>query len=481
MLERYGLKMRKTKIVCTIGPASSDEDTLRELMKSGMDVARFNFSHGVHDEKREIMNRLKRIREELGLNIPIMLDTKGPEIRLGDFEGEKVALKAGQTFALTTEEMQGTNERATITYKDLPKDVKKGDKILIDDGLIEMEVLEVCETDIVCKVLNGGNVSNHKGINVPNVHLSMAYMSDQDKADILFGIQEKVDFVAASFVRTAQDVNAIRNFLKDNGGEFIQIISKIENLQGIRNLDSILEASDAIMVARGDMGVEIPLEDVPVYQKLMIKKAIALGKHVITATQMLDSMMKNPRPTRAETTDVANAIYDGTSAVMLSGETASGSYPIEAVKTMDKIAVRTEADIDYIGRFHKIENTDEILSITNAISHATCATAMDIYAKAIITVTLSGFTARMVSRFRPKCTIVGFSSNPVVCRQLNLTWGVKPVFIEEASNSDELLTIAEKKALELGYIEKGDKVVFTAGVPIGTPGMTNLLKAVEVK
>ena len=300
MLERYGLKMRKTKIVCTIGPASSDEDTLRELMKSGMDVARFNFSHGAHDEKREIMNRLKRIREELGLNIPIMLDTKGPEIRLGDFEEDKAVLEAGQTFVLTTEEIQGTNERATITYKDLPKDVKKDDKILIDDGLIEMEVMETCETEIICKVLNGGNISNHKGINVPNVHLSMAYMSEQDKADILFGIQEKVDFVAASFVRTAQDVNSIRNFLKDNGGEFIQIISKIENLQGIRNLDSILEASDAIMVARGDMGVEIPLEDVPVYQKLMIKKAIALGKHVITATQMLDSMMKNPRPTRAD-------------------------------------------------------------------------------------------------------------------------------------------------------------------------------------
>ncbi len=381
--------LRKTKIICTLGPATDKDDVLRQLMLEGMNVARFNFSHGTHEEQGARLRRVCQLREELNLPIATLLDTKGPEIRLRDIEGGKAQLVEGQKFTLTTEEIVGNAERVSITYQDLVKDVAPGDRILIDDGLIELRVEEVTDTEIACHVQNGGMISNKKGVNVPNVELSMPYISEKDYEDIVFGIENDYDFVAASFVRTADDVLQIRKIFEEKDCHNINIIAKIENMQGVENIDEIIQVSDGIMVARGDMGVEIPLEDVPVIQKMMIKKVINAGKQVITATQMLDSMMKNPRPTRAEATDVANAIYDGTSAIMLSGETAAGMYPVEAVKTMVKLAIRTEQDINYTARF-KARETMSNPDITNAISHATCTTANDLNAAAIITVTQSG-------------------------------------------------------------------------------------------
>ncbi len=479
---------RKTKIVCTLGPATDDEAVLKSLIEEGMDVARFNFSHGTHGEQEARLAKLVKLREEAGRPVAALLDTKGPEIRLRDFTGGRAELKDGQTFTLTTEEIVGDASRASITYKDLPDDVKPGDRILIDDGLIGMEVAEIrpvadakadadgnVPMDIVCRVVNGGMVSNKKGINVPNVALSMPYVSEQDYKDILFGIDHDYDFIAASFVRTAEDVLAIRRILEENGGEGINIISKIENMQGVENIDDIIRVSDGIMVARGDMGVEIPLEDVPVIQKMIIKKVCSLGKVVITATQMLDSMMKHPRPTRAEATDVANAIYDGTSAIMLSGETAAGMYPIEAVKTMVRIAIRTEQDINYLQRFRQ-QTTMSNPDVTNAISHATCTMAGDLNAAAIITVSKSGRTARMVSKYRPSCPIVGGCLTRKVCRQLGLSWGVVPLLLEEKSQAEELFDYAVDETESGGIIEKGDVVVLTAGVPLGVSGTTNLIK-----
>lgn len=470
--------MRKTKIICTIGPASEGEDKLRELMLAGMNVARFNFSHGTHEEQKAKFARVLKVSNELGLPVATLLDTKGPEIRLRDFEGGKAMLEPGQTFTLTTEEIMGTSEKASISYKGLKNDVSTGSMILIDDGKIEMRVEKITDTEIQCRVINGGKVSNHKGINVPGAVLSMPYISEVDYADIRFCAEMGYDFLAASFVRTREDIIEVRKILDEYNSK-AKVIAKIENMQGIQNLDEILEVSDGIMVARGDMGVEIPLEEVPVLQKQMIKKAVAQGKHVITATQMLESMITNPRPTRAETADVANAIYDGTTAIMLSGESAAGAYPIEAVKTMARIAERTEQDIDYKSRLKKVESENST-DITTAISHACCTTAMDLNASAIITVTMSGFTAGMISRYKPGCPIIGCSVNPRVCRQLSLSWGVAPILIEKEDKADVLFEEATRAAEKAGYIKKGDIVVLTAGVPLGISGRTNMIRVIEV-
>ena len=465
---------RKTKIVCTLGPSTDDENVLRELVKEGMNVARFNFSHGSHKEHKERKAVLDKILAEERLPVATLLDTKGPEIRLGTLKGGKATLKEGSTLVLTTEDIVGDESRVSITYKDLYRDIHVGSSILIDDGLIEMEVASIRGGDIVCTVKNSGEIKDKKGVNVPNANLSMPFISDKDRDDIIFGIENGFDFIAASFVRTADDVLAIRKILEERGSD-IDIIAKIENKQGVDNIDSIIKVSDGIMVARGDMGVEIPFEEVPVIQKMIIEKVCMAGKRVITATQMLDSMIKNPRPTRAEAADVANAIYDGTSALMLSGETAAGLYPVEALRTMARIAVRTENDIDYNEKLRKravMVNPD----ITNAIAHATCTTAMDLNASAIVTVSNSGHTARMVSKYRPSCPIVGCSIFDHVCRKLNLSWGVTPIKVDLKNTSDELFDHAVDRALEEGLVQAGELVVLTAGVPLGISGTTNLLK-----
>mgnify|MGYP004519133437 FL=1 len=405
--------MRKTKIVCTLGPATNDPKVVEELIKSGMNVARFNFSHATHEEHKKRFDEFVAVRDRLGFPVATMLDTKGPEVRVKQFSSGPVELKKGQTFVLTTDDVDGTAERCSVTYKGLPDDVKKGTVILIDDGLIELTVQDVVGNNIFCKVLNGGRVSNNKGINVPNVRLSIPFLSERDKSDIKFGVETGFDFIAASFVRSARDILDIREYLASLGNTDIKIIAKIENMEGVRNADDILSVSDGLMVARGDLGVEVPLEEIPVIQKDLIKKVYNAGKQVITATQMLDSMIKNPRPTRAEATDVANAIYDGTSAIMLSGETANGLYPIAAVRTMARIAERTESDINYIHRF-ATRPQDKGGDVTNAISHATCTTAHDLGARAIVTVTKSGRTAREISKFRPLSPIVAFAMSEKV-------------------------------------------------------------------
>ena len=471
--------MRKTKIICTIGPASESEERLRELMLAGMNVARFNFSHGTHEEQKAKYERVLKVRKELGLPVATMLDTKGPEIRLRDFEGGKVELKAGETFTLTTEEVMGTAQRATISYKNLKNDISVGTTLLIDDGLIELEVEKISGEEIICRVINGGFVSNHKGVNVPGAILSMPYISDADMEDILFGIKEGYELIAASFVRSKEDIYELRKILQEHGSD-MKIIAKIENMQGIENLEEILEASDGVMVARGDMGVEIPMEEVPVLQKKMIKMANAQGKHVITATQMLESMINHPRPTRAEATDIANAIYDGTTAIMLSGESAAGKYPVEAVKTMARIAESAEKDIDYRSRMRRNDEGDKS-EITNAIAYATCSAAMDLNAAAIITVTMSGYTAEAISRFKPSCPIIGCAVNERVCDQLNLLWGVNPLLIKKEESSEELFADAVTAAKEAGYVNTGDIVVITAGVPLGITGTTNMIHVVEVE
>lgn len=470
--------MRKTKIICTIGPSSESEERLRELMLAGMNVARFNFSHGTHEEHKKKFDRVIKVSSELGVQVATMLDTKGPEIRLKDIEGGRAELVSGQKFILTTEDIVGNSEKVSITYKNLKDDITTGTTILIDDGLIEMVVDGIEETDIICTVVNGGPISNHKGVNVPGAVLSMPYISEVDRSDIMFGCDMGFDFLAASFVRCKEDILEVRKIL-DAHNSHMKIIAKIENMQGIHNLEDILTVSDGIMVARGDMGVEIPMEEVPVMQKRMIKMAEAQGKHVITATQMLESMIKNPRPTRAETTDIANAIYDGTTAIMLSGESAAGQYPVEAVKTMARIAERTEQDIDYNGRMKRRENIDGF-DVTTAISHATCTTAMDLKAAAIVTVTISGFTAGMIARYKPNCPIIACSVSPRICRQLSLSWGVTPVWIARESKADDLFEEAVRAVEEAGYIKKGDKVVLTAGVPLGVSGKTNMIRVVEV-
>ena len=471
--------MRKTKIICTLGPSTDKDGVLEELIKEGMNVARFNFSHGLHDEQKGRIDKLKEIRTRLGKPIAALLDTKGPEIRICEFADGKITLKEGQLFTLTPDDIEGNENIVSVTYKELYKDVRPGNHVLIDDGLIELEVQKIKGHDIVCKVINGGVLGNKKGVNLPGVEVNMPFISPKDRDDILFGIKEGYDFIAASFTRTAADIKEIRDILEKNGGQGIKIIAKIENQQGVDNIDSIIEAADGIMIARGDMGVEIPLEDVPVIQKDIISKVYTAGKQVITATQMLDSMIKNPRPTRAETTDVANAIYQGTSAIMLSGETAAGKYPVEALKTMVKIAVRTEADVEYNKQFRVLYNGGAS-NMTTAISHATCMTAIDLDAKAIIAITRSGNTARMVSKYRPGCMIIGCTPDERTCRQMNLSWGVAPIHMKEEYSMEILLLHATEAAEEKGYVKKGDVVVLTVGVPLGRSGNTNLLKATVV-
>lgn len=468
--------MRKTKIVCTIGPASESKDMFSNLVKSGLNVARLNFSHGDQGEHLQRINMIKEVRKELDIPVAILLDTKGPEIRTGKFAKEAVELVEGQEFVLTTEEVAGDESRCTITYDKLPEDVKSGDKILIDDGLIELEVIEVPnDKEIRCEVKNGGTVKNKKGVNVPGVNINLPAITAKDISDIEFGISNGIDFIAASFIRKADDVHEIRKVLEKNNAHQIQIISKIENQEGLDNINEIIDVSDGIMVARGDLGVEIPTEMVPLAQKEMIRKCNAAGKPVITATQMLDSMIRNPRPTRAEVTDVANAIFDGTDAIMLSGETAAGKYPLESVQTMANIAERTEQSLDYKAILEKGAANKET-SVTYAISHATCTTAHDLGASAIITATSSGFTARMVSKFRPKAPIIATTTKEEVLRRLILIWGVKPVLVKDAKSTDEIFELSVEKAREYRYIESGDLVVITAGVPVGVAGATNLIK-----
>lgn len=473
--------MRKTKIICTLGPASNTKETIAELVKAGMNVARFNFSHGDHEEQKARLETLMAVRRELGIPVAALLDTKGPEIRLRDFKDGKVELKAGDHFTLTTEEILGDQNRVSISYKDLPHDVKPGGTILIDDGLIGLTVDSVTDTEINCTVKNGGPVSNHKGVNVPGADLSMPFISEQDRSDLIFGCKCGFDYVAASFTRTAEDIREMRYILCNNGGSRIKIIAKIESTQGVKNFDEILDAADGIMVARGDLGVEVPLEDVPILQKRMIKKAEKAGKICVTATQMLDSMIHNPRPTRAEATDVANAIYDGTTAIMLSGESANGKYPVEAVRTMARIAETTEKDIDFYGRMVK-RNAEKpsTTDVTSAISHATVTVAHDIDADAIITVTISGGTALKLASFKPARHIIACTMDEQVARQMNLYFGVSPLIIKEEASADLLFEAAINEAKRAGFVKSGDQVVLTAGVPLGISGNTNMIRVVEV-
>ena len=466
--------MRKTKIICTLGPSTDKEGVLRELVANGMNVARFNFSHGSHEEHQGRLEKLKAIREELGLPVAALLDTKGPEIRLKDFKNGVEMLEAGQLFTLTTRDVEGTKEICSITYKDLPQDVQPGGAIMLDDGLIKLQVQTVNDTDIVCKVLNNGKIKNKKGVNVPGVHLSMPYMSQRDRDDIIFGVQQGFDFIAASFVRTAQDVYDIRNLLNEYDSD-IRIIAKIENREGVNNIDSILAAADAVMVARGDLGVEIDFTELPGIQKTIIDRSFSFGKPIVTATQMLDSMMVNPRPTRAEISDVANAIYDGTSAIMLSGETAAGAYPVEALKTMSAIAERTEQESHYL-RGRLVEANNGKISVSDATAHAACLTAKDVNAAAIVTVSESGTTARLLSKYRPEQPIIACVMKEQVQRQLALSWGITPLMMPLAHSTDELIEMSTSLAKENGYLHNGELAVVTAGVPVGVSGTTNMIK-----
>ena len=467
--------MRKTKIICTLGPSTDDREVLRQLCQNGMDVARLNFSHQNHETHLKRLQTLMEVRKEMNLPIASLADTRGPEIRIGKMNND-VVLKKGQRFDLDYNmAVPGDVSRAAVTYEGLSDDIMPGNRILLDDGRIELRVDDVSNAKISCYIIDGGPLSSSKGINIPGVKLSLPFISSADRSDLRFIAQNKFDFVAASFTCSADDIIRIREELSRLGSPETMVIAKIENAEGVRNIDEILSVSDGIMVARGDMGVEVPLEDVPVIQKVIIKKAYNAGKVVITATQMLESMIQNPRPTRAETNDVANAIYDGTSAIMLSGETAAGEHPVEAVKTMASIASRIECDIDYKKRFLK-RDVDDNNTVTNAISHATCTTAHDLGAEAIITVSKTGRTARMISKYRPYCRIVGCTTSEIVCRQLNLSWGVTPAMMGEQTSTDELFAQSVITTEKSGIIKDGDLVVITAGVPVGMSGTTNILK-----
>ena len=469
--------MTKTKIICTLGPATDDEKILEQMMLSGMNVARFNFSHGKYEEHTKRFEEVVKLRDKLSLPIATLLDTKGPEIRLGDFEDPKgVVINQGDTFTLTTTPCMGTKEKSFVNYYGLPRDVKRGTTILINDGLISMKVDEVTATDIVCTVVDGGLVTNHKGVNVPGINLNMPYLSQKDMNDLSYGKEMDFDFIAASFCRSATDITIMRNYLEAIGWKDVKIIAKIENSQGVENIDEIIRVADGIMVARGDMGVEIPFEKIPAIQKMIIEKVYKAGKIVVTATQMLESMIENPRPTRAEITDIANAIYDGTSAIMLSGESAVGKHPVEAVQAMTRIAQTTEADIDYKKRFDHFYQKTENRDITAAISHATVTTAHDLNAAAIVTVTKSGTTARMISKFRPYTQIVGATTSDKVYRQLVLSWGVFPFKCDEKKNTDALFDHAVEVSKKAKFLKRGDIAVITAGIPLGISGTTNMLK-----
>ncbi|WP_019536044.1 pyruvate kinase [Paenibacillus ginsengihumi] len=472
--------MRKTKIVCTIGPVSESLEMFKKLIEAGMNVCRLNFSHGDFEEHG---NRIKNVRQacqELGKTVAILLDTKGPEIRTGKMlDDQKIELVQDKLITLTNEEILGTSERISITYKDLYKDVKVGATILLDDGLIGLQVEDIRGTDIVCRIKNGGLLGSKKGVNVPGVKINLPGITEKDANDIIFGIEQGVDFIAASFVRKASDVLEIREILERHNASHIQIIAKIENQEGVDNLDEILEVSDGLMVARGDLGVEIPAEDVPLVQKEMIRKCNLAGKPVITATQMLDSMQRNPRPTRAEASDVANAIFDGTDAIMLSGETAAGKYPIESVMTMARIAERAEAALEHREIFIRQSNAQQ-MTVTEAISQAVANSALDLNARAILTATESGYTARMVSKYRPKAPIIAVTPSEQVLRRLSLVWGVVPVKGEMCSSTDQLFELAVDASVKAGHVALGDTVVITAGVPVGRSGTTNLIKVHQV-
>lgn len=467
--------MRKTKIVCTLGPATNDVEIMKQLIQNGMDAARINFSHGTYETHAETIAKLKQAREELNAPIPLILDTKGPEIRVKTFKEDKVRLEEDATFTLTTREVEGDVNIVSVTYADLPKDVHRGSRILIDDGLIELKVEDITETDVVCKVVNGGVVKSRKGVNLPGVEVNLPSLMEKDIEDLKFGVENGFDIVAASFIRSAEDVLKIRRVLEENGGGQMHIISKIENQQGVENIDKILEASDGIMVARGDLGVEIPPEEVPLVQKILIAKANRIGKPVITATQMLESMVHSPRPTRAEANDVANAIFDGSDAIMLSGETAAGAYPLEAVATMARIALKAESVVDYAA---KLANTTEParVNITNAISMAACATAAELKTAAITTVTKSGFTARMISRYRPACPLIASTSDETVWRQMNLIWGCKPMLYTGELPRGGVFDTALEIAVKSGLLKNGDTVVSALGMPLGFSGATNTLR-----
>lgn len=467
--------MQKTKIICTVGPTSSSVEILKELIEKGADAFRLNFSHETHETHLMKIQNIREARNQMNVPIPIILDTKGPEVRIGVFQKDKISLKEGDTFVLTTRECEGNERQVSISYAGLPKDVAQGSVILVDDGLLALEVISTTDTDITCRVLNNASISSRKGVNVPGVYLNIPFLTERDKNDLLFGIEQDVDYVAASFVRRAKDVVEMRKFLQENGGGYLKIISKIENQDGVQNIDEILEVSDGIMVARGDLGVEIPTEVVPLVQKALIAKANAKSVPVITATQMLDSMIRNPRPTRAEASDVANAIYDGSDAIMLSGETANGAYPIESVATMSRIADAIEHSDDYKEKMEHI-NANIDMNITNAISHAACVTARELGATCVVTVTHGGSTANLISKFRPCCPIVASTVDQHVCRQMNLYWGVYPVLAKEESRTEMLFRSAVKSCIDCGLAKDGDIIVITAGVPLGISGSTNILK-----
>lgn len=466
--------MRKTKIVCTIGPACESAEVLEELCLAGMNVARLNFSHGTHEYHLSLINKIKAVREKLELPVAIMLDTKGPEYRIKNFENGKITLNDGDKFVFTTDDIIGNNERVSVNYKGMIKDLNIGDKILVNNGLVIFEVSNLTDTDAICKVIAGGEISNSKSMSFPNKVLNQEYLSEQDKSDLLFGIENGVDFVACSFVSRRQDLIDVKNFLNANGGEHIDIIAKIENRSGVDNIEEICKECDGIMVARGDLGVEIPFEEVPSTQKYLITKCRMLGKRIITATEMLESMIHNPRPTRAEISDVANAVYDGTSAIMLSGETAMGKYPALTVKTMSKIAEKTESCIDYASNFSKSGFT--IKNDVDAISHSTACMAIDVKSKAIVVCSISGITARMVSRFRAPIDIIGMTTSEQTWRKLSLSWGVTPVMCERVNSTDVLFYMASKAAKSTFKLKKGDKIIVTGGIINGESGNTNIIK-----
>ncbi|MDR1664976.1 MAG: pyruvate kinase [Clostridiales bacterium] len=467
--------MKKTKILATVGPACNNVEIMKQMILAGMDAARINFSHGTYESHTVMINLIKEARKALGLPVPMILDTKGPEIRIKTFDAEKIYLEQGAEFTLTTEDIVGNQSIVSVTYQNLPNDLKEGSRVLIDDGLIELKVRSLTATEVRCIVVNSGFLSARKGVNVPDVYVNLPSLTERDIEDIQFGIKMGFDYIAASFIRSANDVLNIRKVLEQNGGEHIKIIAKIESRDGVNNIESILEVADGMMVARGDLGVEIPPEEVPIVQKQLIGRANVVGKPVITATQMLESMVKNPRPTRAEANDVANAIFDGSDVIMLSGETANGNYPVESITMMSRIAHKAESSINY---YKEITTHHNVLSknITNAISFAACSTAGDLNAKCIVPITDSGFAARMVSRSRPAVPILAITTNEVVYRQMNLTWGCIPLLAKDISGNDEVFDIAEEMALKSGLAKPGDTIVALAGVPIGVAGTTNTLK-----
>ena len=473
------MMLRKTKIICTLGPAVDNEDMIRALIRTGMNAARFNFSHGSHEEHLNRLNLLKSVRDSMGRPVASILDTKGPEIRIRSFETKSISLEAGDLFTLTTREVQGNVNLVSVTYPELHKEVSAGQEILIDDGLVALKVEKIDGQDIRCTVENGGTLSANKSINIPGVHIHLPALTEKDVSDIQFGVENDFDFIAASFVRRAADVQAVREVLDRFGGQEIRIIAKIENQEGVDNIDEILEAADGIMVARGDLGVEIPAAKVPILQKQIIRKGLQAGKPVITATQMLDSMMRNPRPTRAEVSDVANAVFDGTSCVMLSGETAGGKYPLEALTAMVSIVEEAEQSIHYWRQFEK-RRVIPASNINDAITHTCCLTAKDLEAKAILAATNSGRTARMICRFRPACPVAALTMHEKVRRQLAICWGVIPFLNGEVTSTDRIFSLSAEVALKERLVQNGDTVVITAGVPLGKSGSTNLIKAAIV-